>query len=234
VSRCGRCQCEAHFTTHVTSVFGVSARISPPFVRSLFLPAMSKPQPYNWKVPLPQQPPEPMCGAPPFDVAHDAALQPAPHTLATQAIAPVTGQVPAPMMTTVKHPVHAELPIAQGLRIARPNRANVQDPREEFTFQIPSPNVHAPQVAADVAARIVEPSLSKPFMFRGLSPSASVLHNPPTPVQQAWSGSNTPSYAVGQKADIQGTDQSFPIIDTAEGPIDSEPFSSTAPMLSTT
>jgi hypothetical protein len=216
VSRCGRRQCEAHFTTHVMSVFGVSARISPPFVRSLFLPAVSKRQPYNWKMPLPQQPPEPMWGASesPFDVADPAAFQPAPQTLGTQAIPPVTGQVLAPMMTTAKY---------QGLRIARSNRPNMQDPREEFTFQIPSPNVHAPQEAANVAARIVEPSLSKPFMFRGLSPSASVLHSPPTPVQQAWSGSNTPSYAVGHTAGIQGMEQSFGndeqtmrLIDTSE------------------
>jgi hypothetical protein len=200
-------------------MFGVSAGISTPFVPSLFLPAMSKPQPYNWKMPFPQQTPQPMWGASPFNVAHDTAFQPVPHTLGTQAIPPVTGQAPAPMMTTVKYPVHAELPIAQGLRIARPNRANVQDPREEFTFQIPSPNVHAPQVAVHSTAGVVEPRLSEPFKFRGRSPNASVLHNPPPPVQQAWSGTNTPSYAVGHTAGIQGfgnDEQTMRLIDTSE------------------
>jgi hypothetical protein len=173
---------------------------------------------------FPQQPPQPMWGASPFDVADPAAFQPASHTLGMQAIPPVTGQVPAPMMTTAKY---------QGLRIARSNRPNMQDPREEFTFQVPSPDVHAPQETIHSTAGIVEPSLSEPFTFRGLSPSTSVLHNPPPPVQQAWSGTNTPSYAAGHQADVQGTEQSFPIFYSAAGPIDSEPFSSTAPMSST-
>jgi hypothetical protein len=176
-------RCEAHFTTHVTSESMLGARISPPFVRSLFLPAMSDPQPHDWMLPSPQQSSEPAWGESPIDALLVAAYRSAPDTLGTQAIPPITSQVPAPMRTTTKYPVHATLPVARGLQIPRSNQASVQNVRADFTFCYPQPVAHAPQEAVHSTVGIIEPGAPQPFLFHGLSPSASVVPDPPAP---AW------------------------------------------------
>jgi hypothetical protein len=175
-------RCEAHFTPHVTSEYRVSARIPPPFLPSLFLPAMPEPQPYHWALPFPQQRSEPAWGKSPIDAMLVAEYRSAQYTLGTQAIPPVASQVPAPMRTAAEDPVHTTLPVAQGLRIARPNRANfVQDVCEDFTFFYPSPIAHAPREAVHSAAGIVGPGV--PEMLHGPLLGESVVRNPPVPAQ---------------------------------------------------